>query len=79
MNDSTFDAAAQSVAQRLKADTQSDAVEKHALLAILTDDTDNADRLLDVMKRRNERGLFVVKDAQEVPARSCEEDNEHPV
>ena len=74
MDNATFDEAAQAVIQRLRADTEADAVEKHALLAILTDDAAEADRLLDVMKRRNNRGLHVVKDVKEVPARSSLED-----
>lgn len=48
-------------AARLKANDEADPLERNTLLAIIEDREEEANRLLEVMRKRNSRGLTVLK------------------
>lgn len=57
-------------AARLKANTEADPLERNTLLAIIEDRDGEANRLLEVMRKRNARGLTVVKGGKATPPQS---------
>ena len=59
----------QEAAARLKANAKADPLERNALLAIIEDRDQEANRLLEVMRKRNARGLSVLKGGKATPPR----------
>ena len=79
MSDSlTFIQACKSVARRLRESASADVLEKDALLAIIEDDPQEAERLLQVMERRNALGLRVITGGKAVLPPLSAKDNARP-
>ena len=57
-------------AARLRANDGADALERNTLLAIIEDRDEEANRLLEVMRKRNARGIRVLTGAKATPPRS---------
>jgi hypothetical protein len=76
--DQTLDEAYQAISEKLQNMEGGDCLEKRTLMAIIDDRHEDANRLLEIVARRNALNLHSVEGGKEFPPQPSSKDNGHP-